>query len=470
MLVLKGDKVKLVKKYYEKALRVSNIKHNIFIVSRINGNMITIISNCGQRFSVLEKNIEIITEKEVKVCMSDSLKSMFRTSKNTKVRELLEELKRCDSRKCEKNYFDIKVDSNKKNVGISFLHISKYRRIENEEFFESKNRDVTKPIKIINEILTSNNKQPINKELELEILNMFSLQDFYDFKIVTGDDITKYYSQEYYVDGGGSLNNSCMRYFKDTSNVFNLYKDNAKMLIMKDKKSDIIYGRALIWTITNKNSGEKIKFMDRIYVQKEIYELLFIEYAKSNGFGYLDKQQRGMSCFVYNNKVIKLVDYHVELSKNISEYSLFPYCDTWYSVPDLFGNILDCGSNSADIELIGTSGNFCLDDDYMVLAADVCRWYSEIISKGMPMHFVRDIDGSYEEEDCSLFIDDIITRLENAFTWLEFEYNKLSKEITCREKTYDEDEDDDDYDYDDESDYDYDDEDDYDYEYDDEDM
>ena len=116
MLVLKGDKVKLVKKYYEKALRVSNIKHNIFIVSRINGNMITIISNCGQRFSVLEKNIEIITEKEVKVCMSDSLKSMFRTSKNIKVREVLEELKRCDSRKCEKNYFDIKVDSNKKNV------------------------------------------------------------------------------------------------------------------------------------------------------------------------------------------------------------------------------------------------------------------------------------------------------------------------------------------------------------------
>lgn len=464
MLVLKGDKVKLVDKYYEKALRVSSIKDNRFIVSRINGNMITIISNCGQRFSVLEKNIEIIMGKEVKVCMSDALQNMFRTSKNTKVRELFEELKRCDSRKCEKNYFDIKIDSNKKNVGISFLHISKYRRIENGEFFESKNRDVTKPIKIINEILISNNRQPINKELELEILNIFSLQDFYDFEIVTGYDITKYYSQAYYADGGGSLNNSCMRYFKDTSNVFNLYEDNAKMLIMKDKKSDMIYGRALIWTITNKNSGEKIKFMDRIYVQKEIYELLFTEYAKSNGLGYLDRQQRGMSCFVYNNKVIKLVDYHVELSKNLSEYSLFPYCDTWYSVPKLFGNILDCGSNSADIELIGTNGNFCLDDDYIKLAEDMCRWYNEIISKRMPINAVRNEDGSYDEEDCSLFIDDIIARLENAFTWLDFEYNKLSKEITFRERTYDEDEDDDDYDYD------YDDEDDYDYEYDDEDM
>lgn len=464
MLVLKGDKVKLVDKYYEKALRVSSIKDNRFIVSRINGNMITIISNCGQRFSVLERNIEIIMEKEVKVCMSDALKNMFRTSKNTKVRELFEELKRYDSRKCEKNYFDIKIDSNKKNVGISFLHISKYRRIENGEFFESKNRDVTKPIKIINEILISNNRQPINKELELEILNIFSLQDFYDFEIVTGYDITKYYSQAYYADGGGSLNHSCMRYFKETSNVFNLYKDNAKMLIMKDKKSELIYGRALIWTITNKNSGEKIKFMDRIYVQKEIYELLFIEYAKSNGLGHLDRQQRGMSCFVYNNKVIKLVDYHVELSKNLSEYSLFPYCDTWYSVPDLFGNILDCGSNRADVELVGTSGNFCLDDDYMELAEDMCRWYNEIISKRMPINTVRNEDGSYEEEDCSLFIDDIIERLESAFTWLEFDYSKLSKEITFRERTYDEDEDDDDYDY-----Y-YDDEDDYDYEYDDEDM
>ena len=453
MLALRGDNVKLVNGYYEKALRVSNIKENSFMVSRINGNTVTIVSNCGQRFSVLEKNIEIIKEKEFMVIVSDALRSMLRTSKNEKVRELLETLQKCNSRKCEKNYFDINVNRDKKTIGISFLHISKYRRIENGEFFGSKNRDVSKPIRIINEILTSNNKQPIDKELELEILNIFSLQDFYDFKIVIGKDIPKYYSRKYYVDGGGSLNNSCMRYFKDTSNVFNLYEDNAEMLIMKDKKTDEIYGRAIIWTITNKESGHKIKFMDRIYVQKEIYELLFIDYAKGNGLGHLDKQQRDMSRFVYNNEVRDLVDYHVELSKNISEYSMFPYCDTWYSVPNLFGNILNCGSERADVELLSTNGYFSFDDDAMETAMDTCKWYNGIISKGMPINSIRNDDGSYEEEDCSLLIDDIIERLEGSFTWLKFEYNTASKEITCRER---EDEEDEEYGYDSDDDYDYD--------------
>lgn len=434
MITLKGDKVKLQDLYFERAKRKAGVDENLFTVIKTDGAILTLISSDGKRFNIFDNHINIVEAQRVRAKFGYTFRDLFDCSENNILSNIYNRLCHCNVRSIEKNYFDMKFNPDKKVIDMTFMHLSKARRI-NDGYYESKSRDISKPIKLINEILRANNKQLLSKEEELEVLNLVTIKDFYDLQIVSGDDIAKYYCKDYYADGGGSLNKSCMRHFDVDTGVFDIYKDNAKMIIMKDKEKDVIYGRAIIWNIENSKTEEKITFMDRIYTQKEIYEILFKEYAEKNNMAYLDVQQRGECSAKYQGENIDLTDYRLKLKKDIYKYSMFPYFDTWCNVPMIFSNILECECGDyGDIDLTNTDGSA----DVQYYTNDVIRWYEYIILNKLPIS--RWEEGGddavvYELDDAKYILLHELTRNSEEYMYV-FEDGHIVKKNRC----YDEEE------------------------------
>lgn len=112
------------------------------------------------------------------------------------------------------------------------------------------------------------------------------LTDSGNFKIISGEDISKAYYYKNNVPNHGTLSHSCMRYLKcQKYNYFKIYKACAKMLIMTPKRGSRVMGRALLWPY------EDTYLMDRVYSTESYVEHQFYEYAKSNKWGVLNKNK-----------------------------------------------------------------------------------------------------------------------------------------------------------------------------------
>jgi hypothetical protein len=167
-------------------------------------------------------------------------------------------------------------------------------------------------------VLTSIANQTITiKDSDIEIfVNLYKSSFDYSkglkdkFEIVSGNDIKKYYLEDIYESGGGSLNNSCMRY-KKCQDYFDIYTKNpevCQLLILKNERDRLI-GRSIIWKLIDK----KI-YMDRVYTTNDSDINIFKNYAKEKGWvSYYD---------------IKGI-INVQLKKE--EYVKFPYMDTFCS-------------------------------------------------------------------------------------------------------------------------------------------
>ncbi|MFM7986456.1 MAG: hypothetical protein ACKPKO_44805, partial [Candidatus Fonsibacter sp.] len=69
------------------------------------------------------------------------------------------------------------------------------------------------------------------------------------FKLVSGEDIAKYYDENKYYNRKGTLGSSCMR--DESKRTFKIYTENpdkVKLLIYVDS-DDKIHGRALVWKV-----------------------------------------------------------------------------------------------------------------------------------------------------------------------------------------------------------------------------
>ncbi len=87
------------------------------------------------------------------------------------------------------------------------------------------------------------------------------------FHLVSGEEIRKWYLESNYVPGGGTLNNSCMRY-KESQEYLNIYTENTdccQLLILLDDRNRLL-GRALVWKL-KAGTGKKDYFLDRIYTR-----------------------------------------------------------------------------------------------------------------------------------------------------------------------------------------------------------
>ena len=220
---------------------------------------------------------------------------------------------------------------------VSFLPKSKYEKVQDSDVWH--NSRVKIKIgrfirKFINEFSISKFKVT-DKEIEkfVNLYKSYFSRDITKLKIVSGDDILKYYHENsYYSLNGnrhGTLWNSCMRQ-SERNKFMKLYAKNpsVKMLVFfsDDEK---VRARALLWEGVkehNKDTNE-YKFMDRIYYVYDHDVSFFKDWAKEND--YITKWEQNAKSELFfdtNQGQPTLLNLYVNLDDN---FSYFPYLDTF---------------------------------------------------------------------------------------------------------------------------------------------
>jgi hypothetical protein len=188
------------------------------------------------------------------------------------------------------------------------------------------------------------------------------------FDIVKGQSIAYWYDYNKYVDGGGTLNNSCMA--EVDSDYFEIYTSNPQvsLVILYDDNGQVqegkytstkIKGRALLWDA--EINGQKEMFMDRIYTTYDSDVDLFKQFAQKNGWFWKDSQSMTPREYITNGVSKSRPEIIVKLNNNDFEY--YPYCDTM------------CFCYTSSNELRNTQDD---DDGSMrVLRSTDGEWYSD---------------------------------------------------------------------------------------------
>jgi hypothetical protein len=225
----------------------------------------------------------------------------------------------------------VNIDNIKKYALDNDYSYFQYDETDDKINFKFKGRlTVMKTGKAIRRFLKHHDKT-VSDEYLKQISNVVSSNlDNYELKVVEGDDIDFYYNGENYESGmnTGSLQSSCMRYSSCANeDFFQIYKDNAKMLILVNDDNKIA-GRAILWDdVRDSNTGDKTKVMDRIYANEKAYHKFFV-WAEENG--YIRKQYQGYdneTSFVDTEGVT--IEFNGEMDINLSDYDKLPYMDTF---------------------------------------------------------------------------------------------------------------------------------------------
>lgn len=174
---------------------------------------------------------------------------------------------------------------------ISFIPESKIKE-DHSGFNDVKFRTTIKIGRFVKKFLNKRIQESFqvsSSEIEdfVNLYKSFFNIDKTKFKIVSGDEILKWYLQEnYYSPNGfqcGTIWNSCMRY-SDRNKFMNLYAknpDKVKMLVyLEDSK---VRSRAILWEDVDLG-GKSVKVMDRIYYFYDHDVNLFKNWASENGY------------------------------------------------------------------------------------------------------------------------------------------------------------------------------------------
>jgi hypothetical protein len=207
---------------------------------------------------------------------------------------------------------------------ISYLTTSRIEQIKNDpdvDYWTSKKRFHCKPGAFVSKIFNDISQKDVENFSTL--FRAYSNKKEFEFKIVSGDEIRKYYYHEMHSSSGGSLGNSCMKYNR-CQNYFDVYVNNpqVKLLIMTAPLSDLIVGRALLWSIDSTN------IMDRIYtVQDEDYLPHFKKWAKDNGYLYKKYQNWGSTSLFESE--LGTIEVQIDIQLNSWNFNKYPYLDTF---------------------------------------------------------------------------------------------------------------------------------------------
>lgn len=199
-----------------------------------------------------------------------------------------------------------------------------------------------------------------DKDLE-ELVNLLKAEvDDGEFKLVSGEDIKKYYNYRHNVPNQGSLSSSCMR--DCNSNFFDIYAKNpdvVKMLITL-KDDDKITGRALLW---------QDKWLDRIYGSDHTITR-FKEYAKEKGWNFKKEQTYDNRDSWISSEGEEFVEtFSIELD---TDHERYPYLDTFAYMSD---GTLSNDDYDYDYELCSTNGYRCEEDEAIYDEYDDCYIY-----------------------------------------------------------------------------------------------
>lgn len=314
--------------------------------------------------------------KMIDIIISDELRNVLLEIKDSKVAELLLRGSHSENTLVENpvNYISI---SKKDLTKISYLPKERYDGLSVDECWLTTKRIMAKPGGFISKVFIDISEKEVEKFSTL-FRNEVTKPKL-DFKVVSGDDIKKYYHYTSYSErGGGSLNASCMKY-DNCQDFLKLYTSNpeiCKMVVLYDDEyQNRILGRALLWEF----NGNKI--MDRIYtINDEDYQFYFKQWATKNG--YLFKTQQNWS----NTKYFEILGdkkQKLELSLDLKNKSFdyVPYMDT-FKFMDYNGILYNYQPEGRDFYTLTDTGGRKNGYDHLVtdFLDDVLRYRGEAIS------------------------------------------------------------------------------------------
>lgn len=229
--------------------------------------------------------------------------------------------------KCKETF----IDRTEKDDMITFINADKVNKMIEDKVVDIKEQCWNNAQRIEIKIgrwlfrLIGDKVQP--QEIE-EFINKYksiilSKKLSHNFKLIEGEEVRKWYLHSNYVDGGGNLKDSCMRY-RFCQIFFDLYVHNPekiKMLILLDETHEKILGRALVWKL-DRPSGKF--FMDRVYFSNDYILNMFINYAIRHNWLYKLESMDNVLQVVSSNKVIKETMV-VKIKKEPQEY--YPFID-----------------------------------------------------------------------------------------------------------------------------------------------
>jgi hypothetical protein len=192
------------------------------------------------------------------------------------------------------------------------------------------------------------------------------LNNLDDFRIISGNEISKYYSGKSYSDGSGPLNKSCMRH-DHCGSFFKMYEDNPekiKMVLLLDRKDrGKILGRALLWKVDE----PEIEVLDRIYTVNDSDLNLFIKLANKNGWVYKKSQKFDETYFIDLDGKTNIPKCKIYLNDHV--YKQFPYLDTFlfYDVKEkyLTNDMDEYKTNKHIVRLRATDGREQGNENYV---------------------------------------------------------------------------------------------------------
>jgi len=282
-----------------------------------------------------------------------------------------------DDNKIKQNYFDL-VDSEDK---VSFINNKKvldsdYDKESDTDYpYKMSGRNDVKIGKIVRYLYTLRNLTISDSDLEdfVNIWKSSEKNNNIEFKLVSGDDIVKYYHYENYYSRSGSLGGSCMS--DESGKIFKIYSENpdkVKLLIYVDS-DDKVHGRALVWKV-KKSPCESKYFMDRVYTNRDSDVNRFKEFADSQNWFY----KRKMNSHVDDNVlfIYKGQDVAGEVKLKLKgDFSNYPFIDTMcflskdkdslsnlsdkkcYHLHDVYGNRERCEDCEGDVIVVNYKGD-----------------------------------------------------------------------------------------------------------------
>lgn len=186
---------------------------------------------------------------------------------------------------------------------------------------------MTTPGKFVNKLCLSFGNNEIDSFSRIFSGNMIAAEIAgYTFKVFKGDDIKWAYSEDNYLNLGGSLGSSCMRH-GECQEFFGIYIENPEIVsilaLMKDGK---VTGRALLWKI--RHGGEQVTLMDRVYVNNDSDTGLFYAYAENSGFYRKEYNNASSKTNVITcEKAYLYIKFDVKLDNY--GFDRYPYMDTF---------------------------------------------------------------------------------------------------------------------------------------------
>lgn len=222
-----------------------------------------------------------------------------------------------------------------------------------QDLLESPTRGNIKIGKFINKVLKGKYPEALVDKFVTYIKSKSKKKESWNISLVKGDEISKYYDSNNYVERRGTLGSSCMTdkhklsssgfngVVKDESalkSLFDIYTKNSEscsLLIMTNEEGKL-GARALVWnakvTFCRDTKGQvtqldNIQFLDRVYTTEDWMVHRMTRWAKDNGMAIRYYQGLGDGDWIEYNGV----KYQAEMEVNVKKihYSAFPYLDTF---------------------------------------------------------------------------------------------------------------------------------------------